>query len=436
MLSFIKFLKKKTPPVALGWVVLILCVVGVLITLAGFFFIRREIVDYHLPHRFPVEDPAFFSAAHALANPSSIKGNKITLMHNGDGIFPPMLEAIRNAKVSVNFEMFIFESGEIATQFIDALTERAQAGVQVRLLLDGVGAGAMLDSADVDRLVNAGCKFSYFHPVRSWRLERLNIRNHRRIMVVDGRVAFTGGVGIGDVWLGNADSPEHWREVHAKLEGPIVTRLQAAFQHHWFSSTGETLAGAGDFPELEPAGDLEAQVVDTAAFIPGAFSLVQAVAFSSATKSIYITNAYSAPGKGQIQSLIEAAERGVDVRLLIPGSHLDQPATKIAGRSAYGELLEAGVKIYEYQPTMIHTKTAVVDGLFSVFGSSNFDNRSSRINEELDITVLNAGFGKQMQEVFFADLKNSKPYTLKEFKSRPWTERISEILVWPFHPQL
>jgi cardiolipin synthase A/B len=399
-------------------------------------FVRRDTVDYYLGHEFSVRDSEFFPSAHALADPLPINDNKIELLHNGKMIFPAMLEAIRGAQESVNFEAFLFHSGEVASQFRDALAERARAGVRVRVILDGMGSSTALDDSDVKALKEAGCSFAYYHAVRSWRIDRANRRTHRRVLVVDGRIGFTGGVGFSDEWDGDADAPEHWRDVHARLEGPIVGKLQAAFQEHWFKEVGETLSGKGQFPELGPAGNLKAQVIASHSFSAAPLSLVQAVSFSAAQKSIYITNAYCAPSSNQTRSLVAAVKRGVDVRLLLPGKHNDQPATKAAGRTAYGELLKGGVKIYEFQPTMIHSKTMVVDGIFSVFGSSNFDARSAQINEELDISVYDDAFGREMQAVFERDLKRSKRYTLEDFKKRSLWERLTEWLMLPFHSQV
>jgi cardiolipin synthase len=216
----------------------------------GILLIRREPVEYYLDYQFTVRDPEFFPSAHALSDPLPVAGNKIELLHNGKMIFPAMLEAIGGAQESVNFEAFLFHSGEVGSQFRDALAERARAGVEVRVMLDGLGSAFALDNSYVEELKRAGCSFAYYHPAPSWRLDRLNRRTHRRVLVVDGRIGFTGGVGFSDEWQGDADSPEHWREVHARLEGPIVGNLQAAFQKHWLKEVGETLSGKGQFPEL------------------------------------------------------------------------------------------------------------------------------------------------------------------------------------------
>ncbi len=410
--------------------------VAALIVVYCILFVRREVIPYRPGHQFSVQDPAFFASAHAAGDPLPVAGNRVTLLHNGEGAFPPMLEAIAGAKKSINFEAFIVHSGEVGTKFIDALVERAQAGVEVRVMLDGVGSGSDLDNEDVDRLKKGGCRFAYFHPVRAFRMDRVNRRSHRRILVIDGRVAFTGGIGFADTWRGNADAPDHWREVHAKVEGPIVAKLQAAFQQHWLSETEEMLTGAAHFPPLEKAGDLLAQVTGSTEFSVAAVPLVQAVAIASATKSIYITNPYCTPTDDQVWLLTEAVKRGVDVRMLLPGKHNDQPMTKAAGRGSYGDLLEGGVKIFEYTPTMIHSKTLVVDGVFSMFGTSNLDARSATINEEIDVTVYDEGFGREMEAVFNRDVKLARPYDLEAFKKRGLLERFSEWIILPFHSQL
>lgn len=400
------------------------------------FFIRRSVIEYQLPHQFAVSDPAFFGSAHALGDPLPLEGNKITLLHNGDQIFPAMLQAIRGAKASVNFEAFLFHSGQVGGEFRDAFIERARAGVKVRVLFDGLGASFSLKNSDVEAMRGAGCHVEYYHPARSWRVDRINRRTHRRILVVDGRVGFTGGVGFADEWQGNADAPNHWREVHAKIEGPLVAKLQGAFQQHWVRVTRETLNGPHEFPALTPAGPLRAQLTASHSYSVAPLPLIQAVAIASAEKRISITNAYCTPTEDQVKLLNEAVQRGVKVRLLLPGKHSDQPITKAAGRTAYGDLLKGGVQIFEYSPTMIHSKTMVVDGLFSVFGSSNLDTRSSSINEELDVSVYDAGFGQQMEAIFEADLKNAKPYTLDQFQKRSLWERVSEALILPIQSQL
>ncbi|MFL6537249.1 MAG: phospholipase D-like domain-containing protein [Chthoniobacterales bacterium] len=400
------------------------------------FFIRRHTVEYKLGHTFGVRSPEFFGSALALSGPVPLEGNKIELLENGDAYFPAMLDAIRGAKQTINFGSYIFKSDNIGHQFRDALIERARAGIEVRVLLDGIGSGWSLDNSDVRMMTDAGCKFSYYHPVASWRIDRTNRRSHRRMLVVDGKIGFTGGAAFQDKWSGHAQDEHHWRDTHLRLEGPIVSDLQSAFQGHWVKTYKEALTGAGQFPQLPRAGDLKARIVESHSFSIAPIPLVQAVTFAAAEKRIWITNPYCTPTDDQVLLLTQAAQRGVDVRLLLPGPHNDQPLTQSAGRTAYGKLLEGGVKIFEYQPTMIHAKTMVADGMFAMIGSSNLDARSSEINEELDVVVYDENFGRALEASFEHDLTVSKPYTLDDFRKRSTWERVTEWLAVPFRSQL
>ncbi|MDP9005088.1 MAG: phospholipase D-like domain-containing protein [Verrucomicrobiota bacterium] len=415
--------------VALGFIVIVL--------IFCLFFIRRKTVEYKIEHTFAVSSPEFFGSALALTNPVPLFGNKIELLENGDRFFPAMLDAIKSAQKTVNFAAYIMKSDGMGHQFRDALCERARAGVEVRVLLDGLGSGWGLDNSDVRMMTDAGCKFSYYHPVQSWRLDRTNRRSHRRVLVVDGRIGFTGGAAFTDKWTGHAQDENHWRDTHARLEGPIVAQLQSAFLGHWVKTFGEVLTGAGQFPPLPAAGELKAQIVESHSFSSAApIPMIQAVTFAAAEKRIWITNPYCTPSDDQVNLLVTAARRHVDVRFILPGPHNDQPMTQSAGRSAYGRLLEGGVKIFEYQPSMIHAKTMVADGLFSMVGSSNLDPRSSEINEEVDLVVYDQSFARQMEESFERDLKQSHEYTVEQFHNRSLWERTTEWLMQPFRSQL
>jgi cardiolipin synthase A/B len=417
------------------WIGLTLAVF-VVVALMCIFFIRRHTLEYHLEHSFAVVDPEFFGSALSMADPVPIQGSAIELLQNGDQYFPAMLDAIRAAKKTINFEAYIFYSDEVGRAFRDALSERARAGVETRVLLDGLGSSWSLDNSDVRLMQGAGCKFAYYHPMLSWRVDRSNRRTHRRVCVVDGRLAFTGGIGFAKQWSGHAQNKDHWRDVQLRVRGPLVSKLQAEFQEHWAKTAGEALDGADQFPGLAPAGNLKTQVVASHSFSMAPVPLVQAVAFAAATKRIWIANAYCTPTDAQVDGLTKAVRRGVDVRLLLPGENDDQPLTKSAGRAAYGKLLEGGVKIFEYQPTMIHIKSMVVDGMFSIIGSSNLDARSAEINEELDVAVYDREFGRQMEEMFTRDLAQSREYTLDQFRQRSMWERATEFIALPFRSQL
>jgi cardiolipin synthase len=408
----------------------------VLVLVFCLFFIRRHTLSYYFDHTFGVSDPEFIGSALALSNPVLTTGNKIERLQNGDEYFSAMLKAIYAARRTINFEAYIFYSDSIGYKFRDALCESARRGVEVRVLLDGIGSGWRLKNSDVRLMKQAGCKFAYYHPTHSWRVDRTNRRSHRRILVTDGKVAFTGAIGFAEKWSGHAQDREHWRDAQMRIEGPLVNKMQAAFLEHWVKTFGEALTGADQFPALSPSGDLKAQVVTSRSFSMAPIPLVEAVAFTAAEKRIWITNSYCTPTSDQVEQLVKAVQRGVDVRLLLPGANNDQPLTKTAGRAAYGQMLEGGVKIFEYQPTMIHEKSMVIDGLFSIFGSSNLDARSSEINEELDVAVYDHQFGHDMEATFETDLRQSREYTLQEFKSRPWWERSTEWLMLPFRSQL
>jgi cardiolipin synthase len=393
-------------------------------------------LPYHLEHTFTVRDPEFIGSALALADPVLLPGNRMELLRNGDVYFPAMLEAIRAARKTINFEAYIFFSDPIGHEFRDALCERARAGAEVRVLLDGIGSSWHLKNADVDLMKKAGCKFSYYHPTHSWRVDRTNRRSHRRVLVVDGKIGFTGAIGFAEKWSGHAQDAKHWRDTQVRIEGPLVARLQGAFQEHWAKTFGEALSGADQFPALPAAGNLKAQTVLSRSFSLAPLPLAEAVAFTAATRRIWITNAYCTPTDDQVQQLIKAVARQVDVRLLLPGPNDDQPLTKSAGRAAYGKLLEGGVKIFEYQPTMIHEKSMVVDGLFAMIGSSNLDARSSEINEELDVVAYDERFGREMEKSFEEDLRQAREYTLEQFRNRSLWERTTEWLALPFRSQL
>ena len=416
---------------------LIALAVAFALSVALSLFSRPKEVQYLLPHAFGVRDEAFLPSAHALANPVLLDGNRIAILENGVEIFPAMLSAIAAAQKTINLETYIFWSGEIATRFREALTERARAGVQVRILLDGLGSSSKLEEEDVRAMREAGCVVELYHPLRPWMLDAINNRTHRRILVVDGKVGFTGGAGFADVWLGNADAPDHWRETHVRVEGPVVAELQAAFQDNWAEVRGEPLLGADHFPRLERPGAARSQIIKSSArSTSSATKLLYAVSISSASERLSISNSYFLPDGEAVSLLVDAARRGVNVRIIVPGKINDVPATKAAGRARFGELLRGGVKIFEYQPTMFHPKSMVVDGIFSTIGSTNFDNRSFRLNDELNLTVYDTDFAAALEASFERDLAQSRPYTYQQWLDRGFIERTVEWALVPFRSQL
>jgi cardiolipin synthase len=396
-----------------------------------------EEVSYRLPHRFAVEDATFLPSAHGLTNPVTLPGNSVRVLENGDEFFPAMLGAIRGAKKTVNLTVYIFWSGKIGSEFRDALIERAKNGVAVKLILDAVGSKPRLEKSDVDAMRKAGCRVEFFHPLRPWMLDSINNRNHRRILVVDGKVGFTGGAGIADEWLGDAQGKDHWRETCVEVRGPVVAQLQASFAQNWSELEGQALLGDAFYPPLEPAGTTRCQVIDSTARAPSsATKLLYAVSIASATKRIYLSNSYFLPDGETSAALVDAAKRGVDVEVIVPGKVNDVPATKAGGRSSFGDLLRGGVRIFEYQPTMFHPKTMVVDGVFATVGSTNFDNRSFRLNDEINLTMYDAAVAARMEALFLKDKKHSRPYTLADYERRSWKDRLFEWSVLPFRSEL
>jgi cardiolipin synthase len=392
---------------------------------------------YDLPHDFTLNAPTFLPSA--LPGAVLTSGNRLELLENGDAIFPAMLAAISSARKTVNFEAYIFWSDEVGTRFRDALAERAQQGVAVRVLLDAIGSpGKRTKASDIDVLRHAGCRVEFFHSIKPWMLWVFNHRNHRRVLVVDGTLGFTGSVGFADSWQGNADSKEHWRDTQLRVEGPAVRGLQRAFQENWSEVTGEPLVGDEFFPALLQPGTSAVAVVPSSplAAMSGA-GRVYSISLAAASKEIWIANSYFLPDEATSGLLVAAVKRGVDVRVIVPSdAQNDVPATKAGGRSSFGPLLAGGVKIFEYQPTMFHLKTMVVDGVFSTVGSANFDERSFHLNEEINLFVYDGAFAGQMEETYRRDLSRCRPYTYAMWRDRSLKKRVTEWLVTPFRSEL
>lgn len=412
----------KPIPVILATIVITLLVGLLYINFTG----PEKKVETDIEHLYPVEDPQFLRSMGLLMGPSILEGNKATELINGDQIFPAMLQAIRAARKTVMFETFIYWSGEIGNEMADALSERARAGVKVHVLLDWVGSSRVED-AIVDKMKSAGVEVRKYHPLRWYNLDRMNNRTHRKLLIVDGSIGFTGGVGIAPQWTGNAQDPDHWRDTHYRVEGPIVAQMQSVMLDNWSKATGKVLHGRDYFPPLQPAGDQSAQMFASS---PNGGSesmlMMMLLAITAATRTIDIANAYFVPEDITRRALVAAAKRGVRVRIIVPGEHIDTATVRRASRGLWGELLEAGVQIHEYLPTMLHCKLMVVDGLMTSVGSTNFDVRSFRLNDEANLNIYDAAFAARQTEVFEADLKQSRRVTLQTWRARPFTEKLHE----------
>jgi cardiolipin synthase len=399
--------------------------------------IRRKLpMRYHMKHQFGVRDLAFLQTMHALTGSPMSEGNLVTILKNGVEIFPAMLNAIRDAKRTINLEFYIYWDGEVGRKFAEALAEKARGGVAVKVILDAVGSAQMSQSL-INFMARNGIDVEWYHPLRWYTLSTVNHRTHRKLLVVDGRIGFSGGVGIADDWLGDADTKNHWRETVARVEGPVVTQMQSAFMDNWVKSRGELLTGLDYFPPLVPRGPHLTQVLKSSPSEGSStVKLLYIISIVSAVKSIYISNAYFVPDVDTTRALEAAVRRGVDVRVIVPGEFTDVPIARQASRWHYERLLGRGIRIFEYQPTMMHAKTMVVDGAWTTIGSSNFDDRSFRLNDEVNINIFNDDVATQMETMFHADLAKCEEVTLRKWFRRGWLDKMKEKAAGVFRPQL
>ncbi|RAR52541.1 UNVERIFIED_CONTAM: cardiolipin synthase [Acidovorax defluvii] len=417
-------------------VVLTALATGALVLLALNFTAGEKKVQQQLPRLYSTASPDFERALGSLLGPGIVGGNAVTELLNGDQIFPPMLAAIQGAKKSITFETYIYWSGDIGKQFADALSERARAGVRVHVLLDWVGS-ANMDESYLTEMQQAGVQIEKFHKPHWYNLARLNNRTHRKLLVVDGQVGFTGGVGIAPHWMGNAQDPDHWRDSHYLVRGPVVAQMQATFLDNWLKVTGKVLHGELYFPPIAPAGAQKAQMFSSSPSSGSeSMQLMYHLAITAAERSIDLSVAYFVPDELTQKHLMDALARGVRVRFITPGEHTDTDTVKAASRATWGPLLQAGALIYEYQPTMYHCKVMIVDQLLVSVGSTNFDNRSFRLNDEANLNVYDAAFARRQTEVFEDDLKRSRRVTYEEWLNRPLREKAHEKLTGWLRSQL
>ena len=387
-----------------------------------------------------ISDPAFQTSLEAFSGAPIIGDNRVEILLNGEETFPSLLDAIRSAQRTVTFESYIFREGQVADQIVEAFVERCRAGVRVAILLDAHGSADFPDRY-VGALRSAGCAIvPDFRPLRPWNLERTNKRNHRRIMVVDGRVGFTGGYGVDDTWNGDGRTEGRWRETNVRLEGPIVQRLQEAFLEHWREATGTLFGGADYFPyrpvEVKDL-PVQAQVVRSSPLWDNhAMSPVFLQAITSARTSILISTPYLLPDEQLAAALLEAVRRGVAVRVLVPSvvkSSGVEYVTQSSQREDFGSLLDGGIQLHEYSPALLHTKMMIIDGIWSTIGSTNFDNRSMAMNDELNVIFYDGPIAKRLENIFLEDLTHSRKITRGHLKKRGWLSRFLGLLTSPLH---
>lgn len=378
-------------------------------------------IKHRIAQRYGIAEPQFERAMSQLLGPPIVPGNRVTPLHNGVEIFPAMLAAIEQAERSITFETFIYWSGKVADRFAAALAAKARAGVKVHVLIDGVGCDCVNGDA-LRRMRGAGVKLELYHMAS---FARTNHRTHRKLLVIDGKLGFTGGVGIADNWDGNADSPEHYRDTQYRVEGPVVAQMQAAFLDNWMKTRAVVLHGEDYFPQLEEAGDYHCQMFKSSP-MEGSESarLMYLLSIAAAEHSIKIGNAYFLPDDLTTRTMLEAVERGVKIEVLLPGSGSDSHAVRLASRHRLGLLLKGGVRIFEYEPTMYHCKCMMIDGLWTSVGSANFDNRSFRINDEANLNVINRDFTGLECKVFDEDLERATEFTYRDWQERSPGEKI------------
>jgi|SRR4249919_2719779 len=420
------------------WTVVLVTVVvtGLLVVIGLNFATPEKKLQRKVEHHFAVSDPQFRREMGVLLGPAILGGNTVQDLQNGDEIFPAMLAAIASAKKTISFETYIYWNGEVGKRFADALSERARAGVKVHVTIDWAGSYNM-DEAQLKKMQSAGVEVQRYRPLHWYNLGRMNNRTHRKLLVVDGRVAFTGGVGIGDPWQGHAQDKDHWRDVHFRIEGPVVAQVQAAFNDNWIKTTGHVLNGPDNFPPLERKGDIDAHMfLSSPAGGSESMHLMYLMTIAAAEHSIDLEAAYFIPDPLITSALCEARKRNVRIRVLVPGKNTDSDAARFASKSSWGPLLQAGIEISEYEPTMFHNKVLIVDGLVVSVGSTNFDLRSFRLNDEASLNVYDAKFAARMTQVFEEDLAKGKPYTYETWKNRPMKEKFMETFVLPIKSQL
>src|SRR5688572_21916471 len=402
------------------WTIAITALATLLIVVVSLNFTGPEKqLERKIEHRYSVSDPQFRREMGVMLGPAIMPGNHVVDLENGDEIFPAMLAAIRGAQKTITFETYIYWEGKVGQSFADALSERAHAGVRVKVTIDWVGSITM-DERQLQQMEDAGVHVERYRPLHWYNLGRINNRTHRKLLVVDGRIGFTGGVGIGDPWQGNAQDADHWRDMHFRVEGPVVAQFQSAFNDNWIKTAGTVLNGTENFPALEPAGDMDAHMfISSPAGGGESMHLMYLMSIAAAEKTIDLAAAYFIPDELITQALVEARKRNVHIRVLVPGKNTDSDAARHASKADWGPMLKAGIEIYEYEPTMFHNKMLIVDKLLVSVGSTNFDLRSFRLNDEASLNVYDAGFADRMTAVYEDDLKRGKQYTFETWEKRP-----------------
>ena len=384
--------------------------------------------QYGFDHGLTVGSPEFLETMTGVAGVPFQAGNKFELLNNGDAFYPAMLKAIQEAERSITMEAYIYWAGEIGMTFSKALAEQASKGMRVKIMLDAVGSASI--GAEILKVLNGGgCHVAWYNPIRITKLRRINNRTHRKSLIVDGRIGFTGGAGIADAWAGNAQDREHWRDLQVRIEGPAVRPLQTGFAQNWLECTGELVTGADFYPSPTQVGTVLLQTIMSSPETGASTArLMYVLAISAAKQSIEIANPYFVPDHLAIDLFRDAAKRGVRVRVMVAGKPNETIMARLNSQRLYGPLLEAGVELMEYNRTLLHHKTMVVDGLWATVGTTNFDTRSFSHNEENNVCVCDAVYARQLNEIFEKDAAYCERITLAQWKSRPVTAKVLQAL--------
>ena len=420
---------------ATGLSIVILCL-AVLSLATGCTNFYGKGIQYRIEHRYSVSEPQFLRSMGSLVEPGILASNHVTTLINGDQIFPAMLAVARTAKKSICLETYIYWSGDIGKQFADVLVEKAKAGVKVHVIIDWIGS-RRIESSLLRFMEDGGVEVERYNPLVWYAPTRFNHRDHRKLLIVDGRVGFTGGAGLADIWKGNAANPSEWRDSMFKLEGPAVAQMQAAFMDNWTKTSARVLDGDDYFPELQPAGDQFAQVFKSSPRDGTEdIRLMTLLSIAAARKNIRLSAAYYVPDVLTTQEFLEAVRRGVKVEIIVPGAETDSAIVKHASRGKWGPLLQAGVKIYEYEPTMYHAKVMIVDDVWVSVGSANFGNRSFRLNDEANLNVFSREFAAEQTRIFEDDKTKCSEVTYRDWNNRSVWKRFMEVITAPFRAQL
>ena len=385
----------------------------------------EKAIQQQLTNAVPTSDPAFIASVGHLVGAPLLSGNKVVELINGDQIFPAQLKAIRGAKKSICIENFIFRSGKLSAELVEALTERARAGVKVHMIMDSMGS-SKLQQKEIDQLKQGGVEFIKYNRTEWHKLLRVNHRDHRKLLIVDGKIGFTGGACYADEWLGNGDNPKIWRDTHFQVEGPAVAQIQGVFMDNYIQTEHGVLHGPDYFPPLEKMGDIQVQCLKTGPKDGVETArLVYLYSIAAARKNIRISHSYFVPDDLMIETILSARKRGVKVEIITPGI-IDANVVRRASRARWDELLSAGVEFYEFQPALLHCKIMIIDDNWVIGGTVNFDNRSFRLNDEDSLNIWDRDFAAKMIAIFEKDREKSRKINPGEFKARPWYEKGAE----------